>query len=160
MPADAHELQAGGFGSSLGFEPLGTLAQDGRDHHERFDVVDDGRLVPEAMSAGEGWLVARLGAVALKHLQQGRLFTADVAAGADEERNVERVFGPEDASDKDALTDATVQLASKRVRLHLVLVAKVDDASSRAGDEPREDHALDDQMGDALHGEAVLDRPG
>src|SRR5207302_644850 len=80
VAADADELQAGRPRLALGLEPLGAAQQDGGGHHERLDVVDDRRLVPEAVGAGEGRLVARLGPLALDRLQQRRLLAADVTA--------------------------------------------------------------------------------
>ena len=63
--------------------------QNDRRESKRLDVVDDGRLVPKAIRARKGRLVARLGALAFDGFKQRGFFAADIAAGADEDFKIE-----------------------------------------------------------------------
>src|SRR6185369_7917872 len=56
---------------------------------ERLDVVDRGRLSEQPDLDGKGRLVARLPALALDRLEEGRLLAADVGAGPATQLDVE-----------------------------------------------------------------------
>src|SRR5262249_53760802 len=115
-------------------------------------------LAVQAMRAGERRLVARLGAPIFQHLEQGRLLAADVATGADEDRDVERGVEAGQALVEEPAPSAIVELAFEDLSLALVLVADVDDPAPGPRDDLGQHHALDDEVGSVLEDEAILDR--
>src|SRR5690348_44568 len=70
-------------------EPAGAAAQDGRDHRNRFDVVDRGRAAVEAGAGRKRRLEPRTAHLALKAFEHRGLFAADVGARAAVAENVE-----------------------------------------------------------------------
>ena len=87
-------------------------AQDRQHVGERLDVVDDGRLAEQTDLHGERRLVARLATVALDRVEDRRLLTADVGAGAADDGDVE---GESTAEDVGAEEPALARLADRRV---------------------------------------------
>ena len=90
VPRDAEELgPAGPRGPDAGIGRA-ALHEDRRDVHEGLDVVDHRRLAEQAGLNREGRLVARLAALPLDRVEQGRLFAADIGACAATKLHVER----------------------------------------------------------------------
>ena len=75
---------------------LAAHLEDERDVGQRLDVVHDGRLAEQPDLDRERRLVARLAALALDRLEEGRLLAADVGAGAAAELDVEGEARAED----------------------------------------------------------------
>ena len=124
---------------------------------EGLDVVDHRRLAVEPGDGGEGGLVPRLPSAVFHRLQQRRLLAADVAAGADEDLEGEREARAQDVVAADPRAVGGLDGLLDDLDLLLVLVADVDPASSRAGDEPGEDHPLDEEVGGPADQLAVLE---
>src|SRR5262249_44989724 len=89
ISADADEFHTDRAVLTLSFEPVGAASKNRRGEREGLDVVDDCGLVPEAVCSGKRWLVSRFGALAFDRFQQSAFFSADVAAGADEDFEIE-----------------------------------------------------------------------
>ena len=90
VAADRDEPQAGRAPGPAVAIPLAAPHGDPGGPAEGLDVVDHRRLAVEPGDGGEGRLVPRLAPAVLHRLQQRRLLAADVAAGADEDLQVER----------------------------------------------------------------------
>ena len=96
VAGEAEELRPGrAFGPDRGIGRA-AVAQDQRNVGERLDVVDRGGLAEQPDLDRERRLVARLAALALDRVEEGRLLAADVGAGADPQLDVERELGAED----------------------------------------------------------------
>ncbi len=113
---------------------------------EGFDVVEQGRLVPESLDAGKRRLVARLSTPVLHALEQRGLFAEDVAPGRNEDLYFEVKF-----TAKDVLSECTrrvggVDRCLHRHALGLVFVPDEDPTALSADAVPRERHALDHEM--------------
>src|SRR5439155_14981388 len=87
--ADRDEPQPGRPVRALVAVPLAALEDDAGDPGQGLDVVDDRGPVEQAVGGGERRLVARLAATVLHRLQQRRLLALDVAAGTDEQFQLE-----------------------------------------------------------------------
>src|SRR5262249_52588103 len=105
-------------------------------------------------------LVPRFGALSLHRLEERGLLPADVAAGADEDLDVEGAIGPEHTRPHDSLLSRVDKGAFEGLPATLVLVPQIDVALPGAGDQAGDDHPLDHEVGSPLHDESVLDRPG
>src|SRR5215510_13261911 len=83
MSADTEHACPGAFGwRSDGGEPFGTPVDDVWKVRERFDIVDDGRFVIQAMRGGKRRFDPGQPALAFQRFEQGGLFSTDVGAGA------------------------------------------------------------------------------
>ena len=82
-----HLGSLGGFRAD-GAEPGGALQDDHRNVGPRFNVVDDGRLAPQAFDGREGRTRNRHAALAFDRGEQGGFFAADKCAGAETELDV------------------------------------------------------------------------
>ncbi len=87
-------------------------------------------------------------------------FATDVAAGADKNFQSKIEIAPEDffAKKPGAITPAN--FFTENLFLKMVLVADIEDAALRSGDQAGDDHALDEEMRQVSHDEAVLDGAG
>src|SRR6185312_4737969 len=90
----AEDARAARLGRAELGEPLPALLDDVRDVGDGLDVVDDGRLAPDALDRGERRLQARPAALALERVEERRLLAADVRAGAAVDGEVELPAGP------------------------------------------------------------------
>ena len=91
VAADRVELGPAVLLGAVAREPLGARARGSSGTlHERLDVVDDGRAAVEAHHRREGRLDARLAALALERLDEGRLLAALVGARAAVDRGSRR----------------------------------------------------------------------
>ena len=89
VAAHSDKFQAARATGALGDEPIDPACENLRNVDEGFDIVDDRGLLPKADLAGEGRLVARLGAMAFDGFDERAFFTTDVAAGADKNLKIE-----------------------------------------------------------------------
>src|SRR6266478_1791844 len=89
IAANAYELHTRCGVCSLGLEPVRATGKDHGGEGESLDVVDGCRLIPEAIRAREGWLVARFGAFTFDGFEQRALFAADVTSRAHKDFEVE-----------------------------------------------------------------------
>ena len=95
--------------------------------------------------------------MALDGLHQRGLFSADVAAGADEDFELEAQAGAEDVLPAQAERIDAGQFGAEDFDLLLVFVAAVEIALLSADDETADDHSLEDEVGEMLQNEAVFD---
>jgi len=160
VAADADEFQAARTIGAGRFVPLGATSEDLRDVGEGFDVVDDGWLLKKTSLAGEGRLVAWIGTMAFEGLKKRGLFAANVAAGADEYFEVKVEVAAEDFLAEDARFATAANFLAEDFFLERILMADIEDALSRAGDEAGDDHAFGYEMGEMGENEAVLDGAG
>src|SRR5436190_9554155 len=89
VPADADEFRTGRAVYALRLVPVGAARQNGGCIRERFNIVDNRGLLPEALQRRKRRLVARLGALAFDGFEERALFAADVIAGTDEHFQIE-----------------------------------------------------------------------
>src|SRR6202041_479618 len=88
----AGELDRHGAARAANAEVLiesGAFIHDDRHGRERQHVVDDGRLAKQALVRRQRWFRAHNAAPAFEALQQRRLFTAHIRAGADAHLEIE-----------------------------------------------------------------------
>ena len=99
-------------------EPIGAELDDHRHVGEGLDVVDDGRLTPQAAFGGIGRPHARLAALAFDRVDQRRLLAADEGAGAEADFQVEV-----EARAEDVLAQQAVAAALRRCAFSIRLIA-------------------------------------
>src|SRR5690606_10238370 len=139
--------------------PVRAVPADGGNRGEGLDVVDQGR---PAMEPGVGWerrLIARLAAPVFQRFQQRGLLAQDVAAGRDEQLQVEAKIAAENALPQGARRVGTLDLLSQRLRGMHVFMAQVNDPAASADHPGADQHALDDQVRQLLQQQTVLERP-
>ena len=144
----------------MGDEPIDAACENLRNVDKRFNVVDNGGLLPEADLAGKRRLIARLGAMAFDGFDQRAFFAADVAAGADKNFEIKVEAAADDVFSKKSRAITAANFFAEDFFLKMIFVADIEDAPLRAGDEARDDHTLDEEMGQVGHDEAVLDGAG
>src|SRR5215472_9734093 len=98
--------------------------------------------------------------MAFDRFDQGAFLAADVSAGADKYLQIEIEVAAEDSFSKQPAAITAPNLLAEDFFLKMIFVANVEDAAFSAGDKSRDDHALDEQMGQIGHDEAVFDRAG
>src|SRR5216683_514801 len=160
VAADTDEFQAARAACALRDEPIDAVGENLRNVDESFDVIDDRGFLPQADLTGEGWLIARLGAMTFDGFDQRALFATDIAAGANKNFQVVIEIAAEDFFSEKPCSIATANLFAEDFFLQMVLVANIKDAALRAGHQPGDDHAFDQQMRQIGHDEAVLDGAG
>src|SRR6266571_5037550 len=82
MAGEAEQSRPGRLRGADGGERRAAVENDVRNVRQRLDVVDDGRFAEEAGMNGEWRLVARLAAITLDRIEDGRFLTADVRGAA------------------------------------------------------------------------------
>ncbi len=115
------------------------MLEDGGHQGERLHVVDQRRLRPQARLPRIGRLVARLAPPIFQRLEQRRLLAEDVAAGRDEDVDVEVLA-------QHAAPARVVERELHGAPFRLVLVAHVNPAAFRPGHQAGETHPFDYQM--------------
>src|SRR5690606_37574271 len=103
VPGEGEEAVAGGLLGAHRGVPVDPAAEDAGHGGDGLDVVHDGRAGVEPGDRRERRLEARLAAPALERVEQRRLLTADVGAGAGVDGDLEVVV----AVRPDALADET-----------------------------------------------------
>ena len=127
LAADREHLRAGRLLGADLLEPVGAVADDVRDVHQRLDVVDDGRRGVQTLDGRERRAQARLAAEALERAEQRRLLAADVRAGAAVQHDVEVVPAAEHVGAEQPRRVRLVQRALQDPPLPQVLAADVDE---------------------------------
>ena len=139
-------------------EPVVALLHDAGEGRERFHVVDTRRQAVVALLRRERRLDARGPSAALARLDEGRLLTAHVGAGADLDPDVE----VEAATPRDVLAEQPVLAHLLQLGLQVVLEVpvlrpKVDDTVRPADGEGADDHPDEDLLGRAGEQYPVLE---
>ena len=133
VSADADEFQSRRPALPLRFVPVHALHQNLRHVRERLDVVQRRRLVPQAVGDRKRRLVARLGALAFDRFDQRGFFAANVAAGTDENLELESEIRSRECPRRSSLSlPAAMNLFFEDLLLRLVFVADIQDAAPRA----------------------------
>ena len=101
------------------------------------------------MRDGERRLVARFAAAILHRFQQGAFLALDVAARTDEYVHGKRDAGAENVGAADAVVVGFFEGLAVGIEFIVIFMANVQRALGGAGDQPGQDHALDDEMGSA-----------
>ena len=89
LAGQGEDLRAAALFGADPREPLGPVVDHGRHVGERLDVVDHGGLAPQAAFGGIRRADARLAALALDRMDQGRLLAADERPGAEADFQIE-----------------------------------------------------------------------
>src|SRR6266850_1227854 len=160
VAANTDKLQSTGAASTLRGEPIHAPRENLRHIDESFDVIEHRRLLPETSLHWKRRLVARLRAMTLNRLHQRGFFAANVAARADKNFEIEIKLAPEDLFSEEARATAAANLFAKDFFLEMILVPNVENAELRAGNNAGDEHALDEEMRQMRHDEAVFDRAG
>ncbi len=122
---------------------LGAVGDDPGDVGERLDVVDVGRLAPEAGDRRVGRARARHAALALDRGDQRRLLAADEGAGAELQVQVEAPARAEDVVAEVPSCLGVGDRLGKPLHGERILGAHVDVALVRADRVAADDHALE-----------------
>ena len=157
VAGDANEFEATRTVGGNGFVPVNAAREDLRHIGESLDVVDDGGLLEKAGLAGEGRLVAGLGAMAFDGFQERGFLAADVTAGTDKDVQIEIEVTAEEFLAEKACLDAAGNLLAEDFLLKGVFVADIEDAFFRTGDQAGDDHAFGDEVRKVIEDEAILD---
>ena len=132
---------------------------DLRDRRQRLDVVDQRRRGVQAGDGRERRLRPRLAAAAFERLEQAGLLAADVGAGAAVHDDGEVPAGAEHVLADEAGLAGLLERRGQDLVLGQVLAADVDERQARADRVRGDEDALDEQVRDARHQLAVLERP-
>ncbi len=136
--------------------PGHALAYDGRHVAQGLDVVDAGGFAPDARNGREGGLGTGVGAPPFQGVDKRRLLAADVAAGAGVNEQLEIKARAQDVVAKQprrlGFLDGTTQMDGG---IH-ILAAQEDVAAVGLERPGRDDHPLDEQMGQLLHQQPVF----
>jgi len=160
VSGDTDEFEAAGTVGAGGYVPVDAAGENLRDVGESLDVVDGGGLLKETGLAGEGGLVAGLGAMAFDGFEERAFFAADVAAGADEHFEVKIEVAAKNFFAENTRLGATTNFFSEDLFLERIFVADIEDAFFCAGNESGDDHAFGDEMREMAEDETVLDGAG
>ena len=136
-------------------EPVGALVDDDGDVGKRFDVVDDGRTIPETLHGRERRTGLGHAAVAFDGLEKSRLFTAHERTGSETELDVEREAAAEDVVAKEAKVASLLDCDFKTVNGKRIFCADVDEALGGANRVAGDGHCLEDGVGIAFESGAV-----
>src|SRR5262249_13242751 len=103
VAADAVQLRTAVLLRTQADVPLGAVLENQRNVAQRLDVIDGGRRAVQPHHRRKRRLVARLGALAFKRLEERRLFARLVGAGAAVHVDVAGKIRPEDLRAEKAL---------------------------------------------------------
>ncbi len=140
--------------------PRDALAQDAGGVGEGLHVVHQRRLIPQPRRARKGRLVAGLAAPVLHALEQRGLLAEDVAAGRDEDLDVETQPASEDVVAQRSRGARLVDRALERMPLRRILVADEDEAALRAYAPCRERHPLEHEVRQVAQDLPILEGSG
>ena len=121
-----------------------------------FDVVENGRLVVKAVGLQFRRTISRFRSFSLERLDQGGLFTADVAAWTDEHLEPKRSAALEDIGSQGSEPLGLFDRFFKPIDLFLVFVPNVDVALFGSAYQCGHRHAFDDQMGSSKEDLAIF----
>src|SRR5260370_31608624 len=110
--------------------------------------------------SGELSLVGRYGAICHYGYDDRTFVATDLSAGADKNFHVVVEIAAKDFLSQKPGAIAAANLFAEDFFLKMIFVADVEDAAFRSGDQARYDHALDEQVRQVGHDEAVLDGAG
>src|ERR1017187_2270202 len=143
---------------SEGAEGRPAVVDDPRQVRHRFDVVDDGWLAVESRHRRkEGGLDARKAPFAFEALNQGRLFATDVGAGSGMHHDVERKVRAEDLAAQRSHFVGVIEGLLDALQSQRELAAHVDEGLTDLQCVGRDDDALYQLMGIALHQKVILE---
>ena len=157
VPAHAPQPCPGSGWRTDRLEPVGAVEHDMREVADGLDVVDHGRLTVEALDRRERRLEARLAAVALKRGQHGRLFAANVGAGAAVQDDVDVVALAQDVLAEVPGLAGLVDGRLQRLRLRQVLAPDVDEGQVAADRVARDQDALQHLVRAVFHQVPILE---
>ena len=160
MAGDADELQAARAIGAGGFVPVDATSEDLRHVGESFDVVDDGGLLEESGLAGEGRLIARLGAMAFNGFEERGFFAADIATRANKDFEIEVEIAAENFLSDEAGFGAAANFFAEDFFLQRVFMADIEDTFFCASDESGDDHAFGNEMREMGEDEAIFNGAG
>ncbi len=158
---EAEELRSGGALRPERREAspaAGTVLEDGEHVDEGLHVVDRRRLPEQPDLDRERRLVARLAALALDRLEEGRLLATDVRAGAAPDLDVEREVRARDRRAEVAGGARGIDRATDARFGERILAADVQEALGGTGGEALDRHRLDDGEWVELHEHPILER--
>src|SRR5262249_57514633 len=122
--------------------PRPAAQRDRRHPCEGLDVVQQRRPLVQTLGLDQRRAITRLGAMLLDRLDQRRLLAADIAAGALEDLQLERLAGPHDIGPDDPQLPRPADLRLDGADLVEVFMPDVD-VTSMSPDDPRaHDHPL------------------
>src|SRR6266850_2293640 len=160
VTTDADKLQTARAAGALRGEPIDTPRENLRHVNESLDVVEHRGLLPETHLHGKRRLVAWFGSMPLNRFHQCGFLAADVPAGADKHFEIEIKLTAEDPFSQETGATAATNLLAKDFFLKMILVADVENAVLRAGDNAGDEHAFDEEMRQIGHNETVFNRAG
>ncbi|MNC14463.1 hypothetical protein D3C75_622410 [compost metagenome] len=158
LAGEAHQLGAVIFRAwqRQPLVPLDAVAYDGGHVAQGFDVVDAGRLAPDAGDGGEGGFGPRVGAAPFQGVDERRLFATDVAAGAGVDEQLEVKTRAQDVLAEQAGGLGLFHRAAQVDGGVHVLAAEEDVATVGLEGPGTDDHPLDQQVGQLLHQQPVF----
>ena len=134
-----------------------SLADDEGDVRQGLYVVDDGRLAVETLDRRKGRLQTRLAAQTLKGVQQRCLLPADVGPRTAVDDQLAAPIAAEDLlAGKPSRVDLGHRLL-QQLTLGSVLAPDIDEGVRYLQRKRRDEHPLNELMGELLHQVAVLE---
>ena len=130
-----------------------------RNGDERLDIIDRRRLAENSSHGRKGRLDARVAATPLERVHEGRLFTADVGAGAAMDVHVHRLPTPHRVFADDACRVCFLDRSLHALDGLGELAADVDVGRLRANGVGADRAAFDQRMRRPAHDLAILERP-
>src|SRR5262252_9120260 len=158
MSADAVELRAAVLFRAESREPLGAFGDDEGHVAEGLDVVDGRRLVIEADDGGKRRLVARLGALAFKRLEERGLFAGLIGTGPAVHEDIAVEPGAEDVPAEEPARVGLVDRSLENLLGVQEFTPYIDVGDFRADGVAADGAALDEQVRIPLDEQVILER--
>src|ERR1700747_2831040 len=158
MTADSDKLESARTVAPRCFVPFHTARKNLRHIDKSFHVVNDRWFLPQSHHPGKWRLVARFRAMSLDGFHQRTFFPANISAGTDKHAQLKFQSAAENTLAEQSCFVAAANRLAKYFFLQMIFVANVENALFRAGHQPRQDHAFNQEMRKMRHDEAILDR--
>ena len=157
MTADAKNLGAAALLCANGSVPFGAVQNDMRHIDQGLDILYDRGLAPQSNLYGVRRLQPRFTAFPLQRLEHGRLFAADVSAGAAVHRNIEVETAIENVLAKQAILIRIGNRLDPTFDAQEKLAPDVNERALRLHGVGGNDDPFDDLMRIALDDGAILE---
>ena len=152
---EGEDLGSGtGLAADLG-EPRRTFGNDGRDIEPGLDIVDVGRMAPQAFLRGIRRTRTRAAGLSFQRTDESGLFAANESAGSLDQFDVEVETAPHDVLAQDAVVPGLRDGQIEPMDRQRIFGADIDDPMGGTGDVAADRHAFQQRVGIALQLVAV-----
>ena len=160
VAADAQEFVARETLSSKGMPPRRPPVKDCRGMGVGLHVVDERRAAEEPDLPGKGWLVAGFAAPVFEAFEERGFLPEDVAAGRNEDLDVEAEVGPQYRRTEGPVFTGLLESGFEGIALRPVFVPDEDPTSPGVEFMGGERHPFDDEVRKIVQDFAVLEGAG